>query len=42
MGRQTSESKEATESYAFNAETAKTAMITFSFFSLAVHTHVLH
>jgi hypothetical protein len=31
-GRQTNESKEATESYAFIAKTTKTAMITFSFF----------
>jgi hypothetical protein len=41
-GRRTGESKEATESCTFNAETTKTAMITFSFFSLAAHTHALH
>jgi hypothetical protein len=41
-GRRTGESKEATESCAFNAETMETAMITFSFFSLAAHTHASH
>jgi hypothetical protein len=41
-GRQTSESKEATESCTFNAKTTETAMITFSFFSPAAHTHAPH
>jgi hypothetical protein len=42
IGRQTSESKEATESYAFNAKTMETTMITFSFFSPTAQAHVPH
>jgi hypothetical protein len=39
---QTGESKEATESSAFNAKTAETAMTTFSFFLPTVHAHTSH
>jgi hypothetical protein len=42
MGRQTGESKEATESCAFNAKTMETTMITFSFFSPTAQAHAPH
>jgi hypothetical protein len=41
-GRRTGESKETIKSGAFNAKTAETAMITFSFFSLTAHAHAPH